>query len=201
MLNQVRSMPSARMLLATVELSHRAFHSNALDAKRCTGPVPPRVQVMLAKVTSKAQRYVQSVKWIQGTERMEALVSSQADCSKAYHVILPRESQRVPKCCAYSRMMDIGLPCYHGAAVVIAKHGPHQLHKFIHPRYLTTAWQEQYAGVTFPMLSQHALNDCMVAAQGLVAQGSHLRGTCAAVAPRGKGTLRFKSIWHWSSIR
>jgi hypothetical protein len=160
----------------------RRFNSHKAAAEACTKPVPPRVEVHLARLAIKAAEY-KNVTPVPGTNDMEWNVSSRTGV-RSYHVVLSAVPQTPPTCCAYSQVDD-GFLCYHGAAVVSAKHGTRCLHKFIAQRHLTEAWQDMYDGVQFRVPEQWEIDEVILAAKESVESGTGLKPPKALYAPRG----------------
>ena len=97
--------------------------------------MPPRVEERVAVLMIKAKPYASSVAFIPHTNRMEATVVSLGTAGGSHHVRLPRQAHTAPACCAYAGVG--GLTCFHGAAVILQKHGEGQLYRFLPESMLT----------------------------------------------------------------
>ena len=89
-----------------------------------------------------------------------------------------------PACCAWSLVS--GIPCYHGAAVILQNHGAANMYKFVEPRYLSVHWKAMYAQATFELPAQHVFDGIMLEAKQRVLSGDCLQMPKALPPPRGR---------------
>lgn len=183
--NRIRSVEPQQMLEAVVAVQRSCFLRKKRNASQCTVAVPPKIEAHLAMLIGKSRRYQKSVRFIDGTDFMEATVLSHTDATKRCHVKLQSEKHTPPLCCAYSLNCS-GFPCYHAVAVLCEKHGAVNLHKFISERHLTTTWKRQYNGFSFDVPHQSAVDLVRLDARRLVAQNSNVRIPVALAPPRGR---------------
>lgn len=183
--NHIRSVEPQQMLHAVVSTQRTTFLKRKSAALRHHGPVPGHIEKHLALLIMKARPYQQSVRFIDGTNYMEATVVSQRDPTHLRHVRLTAEPQTPPMCCSHSSSGD-GFPCYHGVAVLCEKHGSVNLHKFIAVRHLRAAWKAQYEDVDFPFPAQSDVDNIRLDAKRLVAQNLNIRIPVALPPPRGR---------------
>ena len=89
-----------------------------------------------------------------------------------------------PACCAW--YLVNGMPCYHGAAVILQVHGAAKLFKFIEPRYFSAHWKAMYAKATFELPAQLVFDGTMLEAKQRVLSGDCLHMPKALPPPRGR---------------
>lgn len=171
--NNICSVQPHHMLTKVVESFRRRFYERKSQALACTSPVPPRIQEFLAKLILKAREYQDSVRFVPGTDCMEATVSSRQNATITRRFVFSNSPQTPPSCCAYSRN-GTGFPCWHGVAVICEKHGSVNVHKFIEARHLTAAWKAQYEEVDFPLRSQSDIDMVMANASSAVESNTGL---------------------------
>ena len=124
------------------------------------------------------------MKFVEGSNRMQATVSSYTDPSQSRLVKL-MINDGIPLCCSYSNDGS-GYPCLHGIAMLLHKYGPNELYKFIEIRHHTSSWKEQYAGYTFNIPDQCDVNQVLILAKTLVAKGDNVNVPKALPPPRGR---------------
>ena len=173
------------MLQTVLESQRKAFLKRQNVAVSCEKPVPPHIERHLAMLIRLSRPYQKHVKFLDGTNHMEATVVSAVDGNKTRWVVLSKEEQKPPSCCAFS-LDDSVFPCWHGTAVICEKYGSMNLFKFIGARNLTVAWKEQYVGVIFPMQIQADVDRVILDAQEQVLSGSPINIPVAIAPPRGR---------------
>ena len=131
----------------------------------------------------RSRPYQKHVKFLDGTNHMEATVVSAVDGNKTRRVVLSKEEQKPPSCFAFS-FDDYMFPCWHETAVICEKYCSMNLFKFIGARNLTVAWKEQYEGVIFPMPIQADVDRVILDAQEQVLSGSSINIPVAIAPPR-----------------
>ena len=77
------------------------------------------------------------------------------------------------------------MPCDHGVAAIIAKHGSANVHKFIDPRLLSKAWKDLYKDTEFKLPPQVEIDAVILDAKQRVVSGEALLGPKALAPPRG----------------
>ena len=158
---------------------HRALQQLA---STWTGPVPPLVEQKLAGKMVRASKYtgINPVPGSPGTFD----VDSCRNASKKYRVVMSKQPNTPPACCAWSQVD--GMPCDHGIAVIVQQHGAANLYKFIDLRYHSATWKLLYAGATFELPAQHVLDRVMLEAKQCVLSGEYLHLPKALPPPRGR---------------
>jgi hypothetical protein len=143
---------------------HRALQQLA---STWTGPVPPLVEQKLAGKMVRASKYtgINPVPGSPGTFD----VDSCRNASKKYRVVMSKQPNTPPACCAWSQVD--GMLCDHGIAVIVQQHGAANLYKFIDLRYHSATWKLLYAGATFELPAQHVLDRVMLEAKQCVLSG------------------------------
>lgn len=185
LMNNVRNVDPPKMLRNFVEKERSNFLKRKEAALKCTSPVPPHVERLLANLIQKARPYQQSVQFIDGTNMMEATVSSHSDPTIRRHVVINASPHTPPTCCSFSKL-KVGIPCYHGAAVICEKHGSVNMFQFIAERHLTAAWKKQYEGLDFKLPSEDKIEKVYAEAHLLVSNGDNLSIPLAIAPPRGR---------------
>ena len=125
------------------------------------------------------------------------MVGSLRDTTVKRKVVTSMEPNTPPKCCAYSLVN--GIPCYHGAAVILQNHGAANMHKFVEPRYHSAHWKAMYAEATFELPAQHVIDGIMLEAKQRVLSGDCLHMPKALPPPRGrpvKNTGERNKTWY-----
>ena len=185
LLNHIRSVEPRKMIMNVLFTQRSNFMKKQGLALNCENPVPPFMEQHLAKQIIRARVYFSFVTFISGADQMEATAQSFTDGSRRRVVKLSSQPNTPPSCCSYSKNGS-GVPCLHGIAVLSEKHGSPNLHKFIDKRHLTSAWHEQYTDITFPLPSQHDVDNVMVLAKRAVVKGDNLQIPKAIPPPRGR---------------
>ena len=195
--NLIRSVQPQEMAITWALKARSNFYGRKHAALGCTGPVPPRVEQRLAALLLKAKAYMSSVAFTPNTNRMEATVVSLGTAGGSRLVRLPTRPHIAPECCAYAGKN--WLPCYHGVAVIVQKHGEGQLYRFIPKSFQTAAWKAQYDGVECNYPSQADIDLVNAEAKALVESGNALHQPVALPPPRGRprknAGQRFRSFF------
>lgn len=184
---QIRAVEPQSMLEKVALMQRSRFLAQKKDASQCDRPVPPRVAQHIGKILLRAREYQGSVRFIDGTDAMEATVQSASDSSQLRHVVLNKEPQIPPSCCAFSQNGD-GFPCYHGAAVIAEKYGALNMWKFVHIRHLTATWKSQYHNVSYTIPPQYKVDSVLEKAKSEVDSGDAIQVPKALAPPRGRPT-------------
>ena len=179
----IRNFEPLAMIMACAEFAKRKIEKMMGDANNWKGVVPPSVQEHIGKHIEKAEVYEGQVEAIPGSNMYEYNVED-SDGPKRV-VLSPTMTQTPPECCAYSQMGN-GFPCLHSIAVIVEKHGPGNVYKFIDERYLTQAWKSTYDGIEVRTPAQHSIGAAMRAAKDRVISGDYLLGPKALAPPRGR---------------
>jgi hypothetical protein len=179
----IRNFEPLAMIMACAEFAKRKIEKMMGDANNWKGVVPPSVQEHIGKHIEKAEVYEGQVEAIPGSNMYEYNVED-SDGPKRV-VLSPTMTQTPPECCAYSQMGN-GFPCLHSIAVIVEKHGPGNVYKFIDERYLTQAWKSTYDGIEVRTPAQHSIDAVMRAAKDRVISGDYLLGPKALAPPRGR---------------
>ena len=111
-------------------------------------------------------------------------VGSRSNTTVKRRVVMSLLPNTPPKCCAWSLVS--GLPCFHGAAVILRNHGAANMHKFVEPRYLSAPWKEMYAEVTYDLPAQNVVDGIILEAKQRVFSGEYLHAPKALPPPRGR---------------
>ena len=151
-------------------------------ANKWTGPVPPLVEQTLARLIKEGLKYT-SVTPVPGSPRTWD-VGSRSNSTVKRRVVMSTLPNTPPKCCAWS--LTSGIPCYHGAAVILLNHGAANMHKFVEQRYLSAPWKEMYAEATYDLPAQHVIDGIMLKAKQRVLSGEYLHAPKALPPPRGR---------------
>lgn len=183
--NFIRSAEPQQMIWTMVSTQRARFYEKKAKALACTSPVPPAIEEIIAHIIEKSKPYQPSVRFVEGSDMMEATVTSRRDGSQIRRVIFTGVEQTPPACCVYSRSGD-GFPCWHGAAVICRKHNAASVYKYVSTRHLTAAWQKQYEGVEFQLPSQAQVDELMTSARQKVLSGSSVKIPLAIPPPRGR---------------
>lgn len=183
--NNIRSVEPQSMLKRVVEVYRNGFLKRRSTALSSCSPVPPKIDVYLAQLISRARDYQDSVRFVEGTNQMEAKVKSMTEPSQTRHVVLSENPNTIPSCCAYSKSGD-GFPCLHGLAVIAEKHGTVNAYKFLSRRHLSETWKYQYEDVSFPFPAQCDIDDVTIRAARSVENGENLSIPVAIAPPRGR---------------
>lgn len=196
--NQIRTVEPQQMLVNLVLTQRSNFWKRKADALKTNKPVPPRVEAQIATLIQRSRVYQNTVNFVDGSDLMEATVKSYTNGSQSRLVRLSIEKQKVPSCCAYSKVKN-GYPCLHGMAVLTEKHGRTNIHNFIDKRHLSMKWKDQYENVSFDLPTQADVDRIMVHAKVIVAKGENVRIPKALPPPRGrpvKGAGKRKKGWY-----
>lgn len=182
--NNIRSVEPQQMLRAVVDVQRTSFLKRRRAAMDFNGPVPPQIEQHLAKLIMRGRQYQSSVSFVDGTDHMEATVTSRLDPTKTRRVVLS-SAGTIPSCCAYA-CNGGGFPCLHGVAVLSEKHGSINLHRYVESRNLTASWKQQYDTVQFNLPSQTDMDNVIIEAAHLVAMKQNLHIPVALPPPRGR---------------
>lgn len=185
LVNNVRNVEPQKMLHNFVMKERSNFLRRKQAAAKCTSPVPPHVERILAKLITRSRSYQESVQFTDGSNMMEATVASQTDPTVRRRVVISSEEHVPPSCCSYSQARN-GLPCYHGVAVICEKYGTMNLFKFISKRHLTTEWKKQYEGIDFDVPNEADIEEVFAGARRLVETGGNIHIPLAIAPPRGR---------------
>ena len=104
LVNHVRDVERQKMLFNFISKKSSTFLRHQKAAAECTSPVTPHVERILAELIIKSRRYQQSVQFVDGTNIMEATVSSSIDPTVRRHVSLSSLENTPPSCCSYSNI-------------------------------------------------------------------------------------------------
>ena len=170
--------PSADHSIASL-LPRRVVQAEALA---WAGPVPPRVEKHLAELMTQAARY-KSINAVPGSPGVFD-VGSLSNASVKRRVKMSMIAFTPPECCAYA--VTKGLPCYHGAAVIMQQYGAANMYKFVDKQHHTAAWKAVYEGATYEVPAQHVVDGIMLAAKKLVLSGDYLHQPKAIPPRRGR---------------
>jgi len=118
--NQIRTVEPQKMLTNVIMTQRRNFLQHKRTVSLNNKPVPPRVEDRISHLLSRSEQYKSSIQWQEGSNCMEATVSSSVDPTVKRTVKLSTENRQAPSCCAYSSLND-GFPCLHGTAVLKEK--------------------------------------------------------------------------------
>jgi len=155
------------------------FQNKALEWGQ---PVPPRFEETLAQLVQKAKMY-STVTAVPNRPNTWLVGRSQNTTVKC-KVVMSELPHTPPECCAWSRVS--GIPCYHGAAVILLNHGHGNMWKFVERRHLSAAWKDMYRDVEYKTPPQHVFDGIMLEAKKLVLSGDHLHMPKALPPPRGR---------------
>jgi len=126
--NSIRNFEPLAMIMGCAKFAKRKIKEMMGDANNWNGVVPPSVQEHIGKHIEKAEVYAEQVEAIPGSDMYEYGVED-SDGPKRV-VLSPTMTQTPPECCAFSQMGN-GFPCLHSIAVIVEKHGPGNVYKFI----------------------------------------------------------------------
>ena len=181
--NKIRNVEPTKMVHLKMEKIKQTFDENKRAAERHDKPVPPRVEKRLAQIIKKGKLYLPSLRW-ESNEKKVCTVASFGNTSTNRRRVVFKGFGNAPDCCAYAG--KDGLPCYHGMAAIIDKHGESQAWKFLAEYHLTTWWQEQYRDVEMELPSQADVDAVYAQAKALVLAGENLEIPKALNPPRGR---------------
>ena len=142
-----RCVEPAAMLRGMANTQRKKLLRNKAMAAECIAIVPPHVEERLAKLIQEVKVY-QSLVEVVGVDQMEWRVRSEWNGAIERLGVLSPIPNTPPNCCAFSRKGD-GYLCYHGAAVILEKHGMVNMYKFISLRHSTESWREMYNDLVF----------------------------------------------------
>jgi len=111
-------------------------------------------------------------------------VGSLANTTVKRQVVMSLLPHTPPACCAWSLVS--GIPCYHGAAVILQNHGAANMHKFIEQRYLSAPWKDMYSEAEYKLPAQHVFDGILLEAKQRVFSGDCLHMPKALPPPRGR---------------
>ena len=136
-------------------------------------PIPPRPEERISSLLIRSDVYKSSIRWLPGTNCMEASVSSSLEPTVKTIVKLNEDPRNPPFYCAYSSFND-GYVCLHSTAVVNEKHSAFSIHRFISGRHMTTVRKTQYEKITLNLPAQQDVDNEMVHEKVLVPHGEHV---------------------------